>query len=223
MPEQLGELSVQSGFSGSLGLRRSLQRQTTKNYQERLRSELSNCFRLLLDEDKPDRNGPTTPVKQRLFEPDLPPYSPQYVPKPSPVSDDESVARRAYPFSPPHTRKLHIKPRPKTWSGVRVRVFGDMAARELLNGASRAEDRRSKSAPSAWKAVKKRVHGDMAARGLIMMKSTIGGIPMNQPSSRRRARRRCLLSVRKSNDWRDANHDLLAAWRFHAIDATLFP
>ena len=43
-----------------------------------------------------------------------------------------------------------------------------MAAKELLNGASRAEDRRSKSAPSAWKAVKKRVHGDMAARELLM-------------------------------------------------------
>ena len=168
VPEQLGELSVQSGFSGSLGLR---EKPSASDY-EKLPGAPSfgavELFSAALAEDKPDRNGPTTPVKQRLFEPDLPPYSPQYIPRPSPVSDDESVARRAFPFSPPQTRKLHIKPRPKTWSGVRVRVFGDMAARELLNGASRAEDRRSKSAPSAWKAVKKRVHGDMAARELFM-------------------------------------------------------
>ena len=168
VPEPLGELSVQSGFSGSLALR---EKPSASDY-EKLPGAPSfgavELFSAALDGDKPDRNGPTTPVKQRLFEPDLPPYSPQYVPKPSPVSDDESVARRAFPFSPPHTRKLHIKPRPKTWSGVRVRVFGDMAARELLTGAFRAEDRRSKSAPSAWKAVKKRVHGDMAARELLM-------------------------------------------------------
>ena len=173
VPEaQLGELSVVSSsldaFSGSLALR---EKPSASDY-EKLPGAPSfgavELFSAALDDEKPDRNGPTTPVKQRLFEPDLPPYSPQYVPKPSPVSDDESVARRAFPFSPPHTRKLHVKPRPKTWSGVRVRVFGDMAARELLTGAFRAEDRRSKSAPSAWKAVKKRVHGDMAARELLM-------------------------------------------------------
>jgi hypothetical protein len=167
----LGELSVVSSsldaFSGSLALR---EKPSASDY-EKLPGAPSfgavELFSAALDDEKPDMTQ-TTPVKQRLFEPDLPPYSPQYVPKPSPVSDDESVARRAFPFSPPHTRKLHIKPRPKTWSGVRVRVFGDMAARELLTGAFRAEDRRSKSAPSAWKAVKKRVHGDMAARELLM-------------------------------------------------------
>ena len=161
VPEPLGELSVQSGFSGSLALR---EKPSASDY-EKLPGAPSfgavELFSAALDDEKPDMSQ-TTPVKQRLFEPDLPPYSPQYVPKPSPVSDDESVARRAFPFSPPHTRKLHVKPRPKTWSGVRVRVFGDMAARELLTGAFRAEDRRAKSAPSAWKAVKKRVHGDMA-------------------------------------------------------------
>jgi len=167
VPAELGELSVTSNFSGSFALR---EKPSASDY-EKLPGAPSfgavELFSAALDDEKPDMSQ-TTPVKQRLFEPDLPPYSPQYVPKPSPVSDDESVARRAFPFSPPHTRKLHVKPRPKTWSGVRVRVFGDMAARELLTGAFRAEDRRAKSAPSAWKAVKKRVHGDMAARELLM-------------------------------------------------------
>ena len=191
-------------FSGSLALR---EKPSASDY-EKLPGAPSfgavELFSAALDEDKPDRNGPTTPVKQRLFEPDLPPYSPQYVPKPSPVSDDESVARRAFPFLATTHAKLHIKPRPKTWSGVRVRVFGDMAARELLTGAFRAEDRRSKSALSAWKAVKKRVHGDMAARELLMgayrpipRDRRTGGIPMRRLFSRRRARRRSL-SVRES-------------------------
>lgn len=161
VPEETQGLAITAGSR--------LVRETTKSDYEKLPGAPSfGTVEFYAKPEERPRNGPTTPLKQQTFEPDLPAYSPRYVPKDSPVSDDESLARQAFPFAPPVTRKDHTKKRPSSWGGVRTRVFGDMAAREILMGAYRAEDARAETAPSKWAVAKKRVHGDMAARELLM-------------------------------------------------------